>query len=312
MHGGWLRVVVFCSGLSAPSLSAAAAPPVTRIEWDAPVSCPDLSTVSARIAALRGNAEPDFSGLGSVRGVIRREGGRFVLTLELLDGGERESRLIAGDACADLAEAAAVAIAIALDGSSVEPAAGDPATDAPTVEGATRAVEPGAVPAARLMAHALLDTAALAQPALGVGAEVRADRGGFALGAYGAWLPPQSDYVTRDRFVDFSLWFAGARVCRRLFDAVLEGAACASFDAGVLRAAGSGLARSREVRDPWLAPGAAFELGAGLWQQLGLQGRAEVVAPLVRRPYVVNETDAVHRLPLLVPRLWLGLVWAVD
>jgi hypothetical protein len=314
----WSCAALSCA-LGVPALVTAA--PLTRLTWDAPESCPGIGAVTERLAALRGDAlehgGPEHGGLGTVRGVIRREGQGFQLTLELLDGGERKSRLITASACGDLVEAAAVAIALALDtraAESVAEQAEEPVSNAAAPRPEDSVTEPAAraAPAARVFVHAVLDAAALAQPAFGIGAELRAELGRFGLGAYGAWLPPRSEYVSSQRFVDFSLWFAGIRGCGRLFDAVVEGSACAGFDAGVLRAEGSGLSRSRQVNDPWLAPNASFELGLGLWQGLGLQARAEAAVPLVRRPYVVNETEGVHRPPVFVPRLWLGLFWAIE
>ena len=46
-------------------------------------------------------------------------------------------------------------------------------------------------------------------------------------------LPEQSDAVRADRFVNFSLWFVGARACQSMFRARLEGAACVGVVAGL-------------------------------------------------------------------------------
>jgi hypothetical protein len=304
----WSSVVL--AGLGPwPAFAAASETPArSLIEWDAPASCPDASSVAERLAAMRGGEVGDLRGLGTVRGVIRREGHAWQLTLELLDGGERDSRLIVADACEDLAEAAAVALALALDAG--EGAAETQRPSEPQPEDAPPSA-PGRLEP-RLLAHALLDIGTLPRPAFGFGAELRAELPAWAFGLYAALLPAQSDYVRTERFVELSLWLAGAHACRRLWRAPLEGTACLGFEAGLLQAAGSGLPESRQAKDPWLAPNAGVELGMPIWHGLGVFARAEVVAPLVRRPYVINQTEAVHRPSVLVPRLAAGLGWAFE
>jgi hypothetical protein len=301
-------------GLTAPP-SVAAATAVTRLEWDAPALCPDLNAVSKRLAVLRGDGPLDYRALGTVRGVIRREGQGWQLTLELFDGGERKSRLIAADDCEDLADAAAVALALALDAEGVQAQtalAAAPGAEEASVEDVPPEAAQRSASVKRVLGHALLDTAALPGPAFGVGVELRADLSWLTLGAYGAWLPAQEEYVRSARFVDFGLWFAGLRACASLFRSRLEAAACAGVDAGALHAEGSGLVSSRRVTDLWLAPNAALELGIPLWQELDVSARGELAFPLVRRPYVINEGEGIHRPPVLDPRLWLGLAWTFE
>jgi hypothetical protein len=248
-----------------------------------------------------------------VRGVIRRDGDDWQLTLEVLDGGERKSRLIAASSCEDLAEAAAVAIALALDAGAAE--RGDAANGDMRMED-TASVEGPALPApafaARFLAHAVLDTGSLPKAALGVGAELRADLPFASFGLYGVILPEQSTDVSAGGSLDFRLWLAGARACRQVLRNAVEGAACLGLDAGVLSAAGSGLALSRQVNELWLAPNAGFELGARLSQQLAVLARTEAAFPLVRRPYVINDSQRIHRPPVLAPRVFVGLSWALQ
>jgi hypothetical protein len=293
---------------------AAAAPPVTPFEWDAPAGCPDVKAVSERLAALRGDEPLDDEALENVRGVIRREGQGWQLTLEVFDGGEIESRLIAADDCQHLADAAAVAIVLAFSG-GVETAAGTgaapPTSDVTPADPPSEAAQRSA-PLARLLAQAVLDTATLPRAAFGVGAELRVVLSWLALGTYGAWLPSQNDYVRSARFVEFGLWFAGLRACAALFRSAVEAVACAGVDVGALHAEGSGLFRSNRTTDPWLAPMAGLELTAPLWHKLGVSARSELAFPLVRRPYVINEAERIHRPPVLVPRVWLGLAWAFE
>jgi hypothetical protein len=307
----WLFAVGFASS---PAL-AADAPPLGLIEWDAPESCPDVSAVRERIATIRGDDPVDWRALGTVRGVMRPHGGGWQLTLEVFDGGERRNRIITASACDELAEAAAVALALALEtgGLEIRGEAVSATGDAHLED--TAAVAEADAPASsldgRVLAHAALDPGSLPKAALGAGVELRAELPFASFGLYGVLLPEQSVGVRGGRDVDFSLWFAGARACRPMLRGTVEGAACLGFDAGVLRAAGSGLLMSRVVSEPWLAPNAGFELGVRLWQRLGAVARAEAAIPLVRRPYVINDTESVHRPPVLAPRVFIGLSWVL-
>jgi hypothetical protein len=268
--------------------------------------------VSERLGEIVEDGPASWHRLGSVRGVIRREEGAWQLTLELVDEGELQSRRIAAEACDDLAEAAAVAIALALDAAQQPGGGSGQASVEDDASGTAPAPSPRTLPlSTEFVAQALLDEGSLPALAWGMSGELRMQLSLTSLGLYGVLLPEQSDAVRADRFVDFSLWFVGARVCRSMFRARLEGTACVALDAGQLRAGASGLARARQVTDLWLAPSASLELGGGLWGRLGALARVEATFPLVRRPYVINDTEDVHRPSTIIPRVFAGLTWAL-
>jgi hypothetical protein len=268
-----------------------------------------------------------------VRGVVSREEGGFRVVLEVNDAQRRSSRSLSADDCADLTEAAALAIALAVQAQEARP---DPAgaTQAPAetspVLGAARHAGPG--PAEQSLAEqqergrstgraglawslgveAVLDTGALPAVAPGVGVAGRASFGAPSIEIHGAVFPLQSLDVSQREQVEFGLMLVGARGCYRFFGSAPSAAACVGFEAGSFEASGDALLGSRRWRDIWLAPSAGVEgrqpLAAG-WQ---LVLRGEAVMPLLRKQYVVNENDSVHAPAGVDLRLSLGLSVGTD
>jgi hypothetical protein len=94
--------------LVAPNVRAA-----VTLRWEAPPECPARDEVLARIRALTGTSLEKTTEL-FVDGRIERVAGRFSLTLLVRDDREVRTRVIRSDACADLAGAAAVTLALLL------------------------------------------------------------------------------------------------------------------------------------------------------------------------------------------------------
>jgi hypothetical protein len=111
-------------GLTACLVAPNARAEVT-LRWDAPSECPGRDDVLARIRALAG-ASLDRTEELSVEGRIERVAGRFSLTLLVRDDREVRTRVITSDACADLAGAAAVTLALLL---GIDVGAGDTGTN---------------------------------------------------------------------------------------------------------------------------------------------------------------------------------------
>lgn len=84
-----------------------------NLRWDAPSNCPRRDEVLDRIRALAGSSFDRFEGL-SAEGRIARSNGRYWLTLSVRDGRQHRKRVITSDSCANLAGAAAIALALLL------------------------------------------------------------------------------------------------------------------------------------------------------------------------------------------------------
>jgi hypothetical protein len=91
---------------------AAAQIDAPRLEWIAPEQCPARDEVLAQIAILAAKDDVHWSRFQRVRASVEPAGTRFQLVLELM-GRDVRRRDMAGTTCAELAQAAAVAIVLA-------------------------------------------------------------------------------------------------------------------------------------------------------------------------------------------------------
>jgi hypothetical protein len=316
-----LRLVLAAAcAVPSPSRADAATPP-WRLEWEAPSTCPGSLEVHERVRKRLGD-EAISGELPRVRGVIAPSGKGQRLHLEIEEGGQRRSRVISGDDCDELVDAAVLAMALALRGdgtgatpdappaSAVSEPASAPALDHAPPDRADSAPR-GAACASKLLVsgavEAVLDLSALPEPAPGFAVAVRGELDRFGLSAYGAWLPAQRLGVRADEFVDFGLITGGVRACLGLFEGVVRLDACAVAEVGRLAASSADLDSSRDVANLWLAAGAAVEVRKQVLQGLEVQLRAEPLVPLLRKQYAVNEGERVHAPAPLDARLFVGL-----
>jgi len=281
---------------------------------------------------------PDASAASSrVRGRITAHSSQWLLQLEITENGQRLTRLIQARRCDDLAEAAAIAIALAFghelpisdadrasppDQSVVEAPASGPTREAAPLEEPEAAAAPAVDEATTaswlsdiglsVTAGVALDVNTLPDPSPGLSVESRARLAPFELGLYGLMLSGADVSLRRSGAVDFGLLAGGVRGCYKAWTGTAGAAGCLGFEMGQFRATGVDLSSSRQVDDWWLAPSAALELGASLLGDLQAQMRTEALVPLVRKHYVVDGTDAVYQPPGLGLRFYVGLTLATD
>jgi hypothetical protein len=296
------------------------------IDWQAPAECPDAAAVTQRLQAAREAQPAAWESAVRVRGRVRRDASsEWVLELAIergLHAGPAHRRLSAPH-CDELADAAAVAITLALGaGGSSEPGAQHPATSEPapafTGQGAAAAAEPpdrgplqgDSEPpppwALSLAAEAVLDSGLLAGVGWGVAAGVQLQRGAWNGGLYGLWLPERAEQLARGQGVDFHWLATGLRGCRQARAATLLLSGCVGLELGWLRAAGYGLSGAAGSSATLLAP----TLSAGLrWpvERWAFTSRLEGVLPLPRQEYTVDAGERIHETPALVLRWTLGL-----
>jgi hypothetical protein len=252
------------------------------VDFDAPDACPGALDVYGRLSSVLGYEPETLGKLSRVRGSVVPAASGYRLVLETFESGRRSSRLFEAASCDDLADAAALAIALAMappSAPALEPppmpnAPAPSPTANPTLEApGTNPVTSGAEAwRARGFAAAsvVLEYGALPGPAPGVAIDGGVRLGSFSLGAYGVLLGTQVQQVAPAQNVQFSVWFAGVRGCSLLLERRLELEACASLEAGRLSALGLDLQPARSSDDPWLAAGGAL---AARWPFTGSLGR---------------------------------------
>ncbi len=144
------------------------------IEWDVPATeCPTVDAVRGEVTRLLGGAVPADLAL-EARAVATRAGGRWTLRLRTVMDGTEGERVIEGDACAPLADAAALVLALMIDPEAV---AANAVVEAPPEEPAPPP-DPAPPPAPDPPAH--VATQALADPGPPEGRRPRAEGGAIS------------------------------------------------------------------------------------------------------------------------------------
>lgn len=139
-----LSVLVALALAPAPS----EAPRGLTLRWEAPPGCPGEAEVRARVIGMTGEEAAQKAGL-SARGTVREDApGRWSLDLELSGETGAGRRALQAGRCAELAEAGALVVAIAIDpraALAAEPAAGGVVPPPPPTEVTTETGPQGQV-----------------------------------------------------------------------------------------------------------------------------------------------------------------------
>jgi len=304
----WLTLVA-CTALAACTLSGvwtsrARAEPELSLSWPTHARCPDQTWVLARVEAQLGRALGDARVPLHARASIRESARTFELTLETEHDDVRGARRFRAARCEQVAEAAALVLALSIGAQSeTEPVVPrDMEVPAPrtTLPDAAPATERRAPTRFSAVVGALLERGLLPHagvgPELGVGLAWRRSRATLS----GLWLPPaRSPRGDDGGKVAVSLWAARAGYCHTLLGrprARLAG--CAGLELG--RAAGQGiaLARPETRRTLWCAASLSARLSTQLVRRLGLYLEPGLAVPFVRRQFVSSDGQG-QRLAIL-------------
>lgn len=303
------------------------------LDWRGPEACPGPAAVLGSLEAL---AQRDEHAAARPRvrvvGVTREVGGRFELDLRIHTASMSLRRRLRADACETLADAAALLIAIALDplevAAQVAVEAADPVSRLP-VDDVPLAV--AAPPEAVVVAPPRPRPAAVVRPPaspriVGLvrvegGIDVGATPGlagavGGAAGllarrvrveAYGLYTRPRPLQLDEQKVGEVARWALGARGCARVVQGALEIPLCGALEGGQFLASGTGATlRPQSARPRWFA--AAIGLGL-MWSprpRVGVGGRVELVVPLARARFAVDDRVA-HTVQAAGVRVGLGL-----
>jgi hypothetical protein len=319
----WRRLLLL--SFVAPGSSATAAE--QSIIWDAPAQCSDAQQVMAIVAELTGQHPPVLPPERRIQAVVEPSGSGWQLSLTLFDGARERSRVLTAPSCSELARAAGVALALALEpeaagelpapepaGSSVAHQESEPGLEANAL-GPMSVETAAAAPIElewRLEAAALFDGVALGAPAPGLGVSFGARRGALSGFAHGAWLPAQREGVNGGGSVEFSLLAGGVRACYELARGLLEVDACGGVELGRLAASGERLDDAASFADWWLAPSLGVALGSVVAGPLYFRAGADALVPVLREAYRVNDSVLVHRAPSVGVRGGVALGFVIG
>lgn len=308
----WLLVV------HSPSV---AAPPASRsgpeldLQWEAPPECPSQADIEHSVLALLGRPLRDSEAPIHVRARVAEDGGALVLHLRTENPEGARERVFPGQSCDVLAETTALVIATALDSSL---AFGEPDTPAPTSAIATDntaiasnqeptvpdspAVE--AVPQARVLGLGGAVRASAAGnvgplPTIAPGIELSAallhKRTRVEL-RFAQWLPRRvSSSVRDDAGGEIDLWTLGVRGCWVPSASVVEFPLCGGIASGLMRGEGVGLGAPATTRLPWLAIDGGAAVTVRPVPYLGVWLGADVIVPITRPGFRIDDLGLVHR-----------------
>ena len=313
------------------------APPTAPAEldlwWEAPPGCPERDEVLDRIRTLAGSSLDETEGL-SARGRITPVDGRFRLTLLVPDGAEVRQRVIESNACADLAGAAAVSLALLMglelretETPTDEPAAAPPSatrgepnvnvSDEERSDDRERRRQRGARWAPLLRAPIFAaDVGPLPWPSPGAGLGAGAQHGSWRLLFTGVvWAPQrvaapgQDESIGADvqrltgRFVACRGWRSGRFEVTPCLALALEYATARGFGENV---------SSRSPRAVWPAPGADVvaygRASRSLAVFMGAHGTVELARPRI-------DIDGIGNVTQLAPAAvgaTVGLEWVFQ
>lgn len=283
----------------------------------------------AVVAEVTGQHPPVIPPERRIRALVEPSGSGWQLSLTLFDGARERSRVLTAPSCSELARAAGVVLALALDSDAAGelPAPEAPASSAviqedelaPGLEEKTlepMSVETPAAAAAplewRLEVAALLDGVALGAPAPGLGVSFGARGAALSGFVHGAWLPVRREGVDGRGSVEFSLLAGGVSACYELARGRLAVDACGGVELGRLAASGERLDDAASFADWWLAPSLGMAFESLLAGPLYFRAGADALVPVLREAYRVNEGALVHRPPSIGFRGGLALGFVIG
>jgi hypothetical protein len=301
------RVVVLVTGAV---LWCGIAPPAraAHLRVDAPDTCAEAGSIGEQVDGLLGSPLAAVEDVDFELVITKTPDRRWRLRLETIDaaGGNRRTRELAASSCRELADAAAVAIALTIKATQAE--APRPPSPPPVSEASPRAPGPPApaAPAPRevprsppparkaLGLSALLDSGAMPRAAFGLGLEASLDLRRLRLAASGALFPAQQTRLASGSGGSFQLAVLAALACFAQEPARVTLMACAGGEAGRLTGEGVGVATPRSQGALWLA--ARGDVGASVRLAGNLALVVQAGAAIPRRPsFVLDGATTVHQ-----------------
>jgi len=317
-------VLLACLLGLAPALARAELGSAFRLSWEAPSGCPSIEAVETRFreltSALANRLDPSAL---VVDGRIEQVGESYRLTLLVRDGDALGTRVIVSQSCADLADAAAVALGLLVStrhessAPTTPKASAEPKEQAPeersSLPSTTSSPESERVTFLVVGAPGLTaELGAFAGGSLGTSLGLGVAHRGWSGRATGLLFLPTT--VSNPDFPGFS-----ARITR----ASLRVAACRSVTGGRIRLApcldftsehvwaegrGPGLdARSPQIS--WLAPGLSLRTGWTWSPSVGLSLDTGLRWALTRPRFLVEELGEVGRVGQLTGSASVSVEW---
>jgi hypothetical protein len=285
-------------------------------DWTSPAGCPTRDDVRGRAETLLGGPiEPRLVNPLDAQGRVTSVDGRFELHLETVDNGIRGERTLKAATCEELASAAALIIALAVDPETVAARSKDASTaagaaastsgappvatpppnpsagPAPAAAEAEKPLRSGAPVTGFAEADLAVDWGAL--PDISFGPSLT---GGFAvdrleLRLAATYFAPRFAEAPPDpdRGGDVSLLVFGLAGCYALTASTAKIGLCAEFEGGALFAIGRGFDHTDDAVRPWLGAGGSVDLTIPVAGPVALRVGVGALFPFGRSPIQFTE-----------------------
>jgi hypothetical protein len=295
---------------------------------DAPDSCVDPAALAEEVSDLIGKPLASVAGVDFRIQIAKTTHQRWHLKLETVEqrpagAGEptvRGSREIEGTTCAELAEAASVAIAV-----SVRSIAGEAGPTQPQPPPAPAVLPPPPSPSVGApsslerrgegspfwrpaIALALTtDTGALPSTSIGVGLAASLQHRSLQLALLATWFGSEDATGADHTGGTFQLAVGGARACFAPRGGRWTPLACGGFELGRLSGTGQGVARPETGEAFWRALSAELGVMMALSSNTAFLLTGGVAVPLARPAFVLDGSELVYRPSRLAGRFTAGL-----
>ena len=284
------------------------------IQLHASRGCVGRADIADQVDVLLGHPVAEVDGLDFDVDIAERPDHRWRLRLTTIGraDGARRSREIDGSDCAQLADAAAVAIAMSIQSrEAVRPA---PVEAPPPALPEPERLAGGPAPAERshdlrlpLVVSALADVGALPHPGWGLGLGAALAWRHLQIIGEGAFLLSPEARVADQGGGRFRLIVGALLACLSHTFGKVGILGCAGGEAGVVQAEGIGINRPRAQSVAWEAGRLELGLSRRLNAAVSLFIRGGAAVPLSRPTFTIdNESLAVHRPGAVSARVTLG------
>lgn len=322
----WRLVLVV--GLLWPLRASAQSSPreLFRLNWSAPAECPSDTEVRQELQRLLGASTASPDGRVDATARISAVKGGFELEIALGQDDQLRTRRLAAPHCEELAHAAALIVALAVD-PSLTTAGGDKlsevvAAPCPAPPAATKATPPGPAPrcpvcpgcaaltpdwhtAVLLAVSSSYGELPRTLPRVSIGAAYRADPHWLELSLSGAFA--STGFRSDGRGASFWQWYATPRYCVQARFGTTRVGPCASTEVGLIKAAGFGVEQPRTQRTWWVAPGLGLQADWRLRSGVQLLVGGDLLIAATRTRFELDSKQ-LFRPHLLIPALRLALV----
>ena len=326
-------------GIAGVLVSSVAFAQELELMWTAPTECPQAAAAEARVRRLVGT---DAAGSVAASVSVRQLGeNRWSATLALGD----TTRVLEGESCDSVADAAVVILAMAIDPEAAPEAPPAPATEQSAAEAPAAESPAGPVAAARPppppasarasgnehVAAATTDIAPVPPPAAELapwGASLRgfgewgmlpAPSVGGVVAVHAAWsgrylaelsalgLLPREEVVEGGTSGGEFSWFGlQLTACRVLARPAFV---CGGFEAGRLSGTGFGAREVRTQHTFWAAPGVELAFAPALGSSFAFEASAGLFIALRKPEFAVDGVGVVHQPGPVSGRVELGIGW---